>query len=249
MKTLREFQAYLKSTGRYHGELDGLWGRLSEAAFIQAFTDGPDTKLTPDDIRLSAQRNGVSFAQLNGLILTESSGPGFANGKPLILPERHWFWRNLSKVAYRNGKPVYGATPLRARAVELGLAYPNWGTKPYPKNQDAAYDLLLKMIRLDPQAACASASWGKFQIMGFHHSVCGYPTPFAFAEAMSRDEATQLLAFENFMKADKGKGFKLLRQCTSDPKTCEPFAAWYNGSGYRKNNYHMKLAKNINRSA
>ncbi|MFT4076832.1 MAG: N-acetylmuramidase family protein [Asticcacaulis sp.] len=228
--TLYDLQGHLRATGRYSGALDGLWGRLTEAGVLLLLSDGPDTVLSDEDLRSAAKRQGLTFAQVKAVTAVESSGAGFFAGRPLILPEPHRFSK---------------ATKGRFDKTDPDVSYPKWGTKPYPKTQDGRYDQLLHMIRLDVDAGFASASYGRFQIMGENHASCGYSTPMAFAEAMARDEVHQLLAFETFLVVTGLLG--KLRACTADPETCRSFCKGYNGSAYQANNYHTKLAAAIKR--
>ena len=221
MTTLAELQAHLKATGRYAGAIDGLWGKLTESAILLMVTDGPDTALTEQDFVESAAKLGVRVAAIKAVVAVESAGSGFLNGRPTILPERHRFSKRTSG---------------RFDAKYPTISYPKWGTKPYPKTQDERYALLLQMIRLDVDAGFAAASYGKFQIMGENHQVCGYATSWQFAEAMARDERTQLRAFEAFITRN---GLVPALKALNWSR----FAEGYNGTGYRENQYDLKLAR------
>lgn len=225
---LELYQQHLRETGRYSGHPDNAWGRLTEAGTLLLLTDGPDTPITDADLRAFAAENQLSFAQVKALIQVEANGAGFHAGRPLILPEPHRFSK---------------ATQRRFDASHPTLSYPKWGSRPYPKSQDARYTQLLGMIRLDVDAGFGSASYGKPQIMGENHKAAGYETSWLFAEAMARDEPTQLRALGAFLRST-GLLAKL-RRCTSDPETCRDFCAGYNGTGYRLNNYHVELARAI----
>lgn len=225
MTTLAELQQHLKNTGRYSGAVDGLWGRLTEAAILLMLTDGPDTTLTEQDFIDSAKRLGVTPAHIKAVVAVESSGAGFFAGRPLILPEPHRFSKATNR-AFDGSHPA--------------ISYPKWGTRPYPKTQDARYDVLLGMIRLNIDAGFGSASYGKFQIMGENHKLCGYDTSWQFAEAMARDERTQLMAFEQFI-INTGLITALRKG------DWVAFAKGYNGSAYFKNRYDVKLAQAFRR--
>jgi hypothetical protein len=225
MTTLAQLQQHLKNTGRYCGAIDGQWGRLTEAGILLMITDGQDTTLTDADFADSANRLGVTPAHIKAVCAVEANGAGFFAGRPLILPEPHRFAK---------------ATGQRFNASHPTVSYKAWGTRPYPKTQDARYDLLLKMIKLDVDAGFGAASYGKFQIMGENHKLCGYATTWQFAEAMARDEKTQLRAFEEFIK-NTGLLDELRRGDWAG------FARGYNGSGYAKNKYDVKLAQAFKR--
>lgn len=225
---LTDLQQHLRQTGRYSGGVDGQWGMLTEGAILMALTDGPDTKLCIEDFNRAGTEMQVQPAAIRAFWQTEANGAGFEAGRPKILPEPHRFSR---------------ATAHRYDAAHPLISYPKWGARPYPRSQDDRYRRLLDMVRLDIDAGFASASYGAPQIMGENAGLCGYPSSFAFAEAMARDEATQLRAFMAFVK---GRGIlPALRRVTPDPKSWEPVAEPYNGTGFRLNNYHVKMAKSF----
>lgn len=217
---LLELQTRLKRSGRDPGDLDGKWGPKTRAAILTALEDGPDTKLTRADLEAAAKRLGVDVPAMIAVDQVEANGAGFQDGFPKILPEPHRFSK---------------ATKGRFDRTHPAVSYPTWGVRPYPKTQEARYDVLMQMVRLDVDAGFASASYGRFQIMGENHRMCGYSSAFEFAVAMARDEATQLRAFEMFLVA-KGLQAPLARH---DWAT---FARGYNGTGYKKNAYDVKLA-------
>lgn len=219
MTTLTQLQQHLKDTGRYSGAADGIWGRLTEAGVLLLLTDGPDTKLTEQDYLDSAKRLGVTAAHIKAVVSVESSGAGFFAGRPLILPEPHRFHK-WTKGIFARSYPK--------------LSYPKWGSLPYPKGQDARYDVLLDMIQLDVDGGFACASYGQFQIMGENYKMCGFTSPMAFAEAMARDEKSQLRAFEAFITSAGLLG--ALRR-----GDWAAFAKGYNGSAYKVNKYDVKL--------
>lgn len=222
---LFDLQDHLKNTGRYSGRIDGLWGRLTSSAILLMMTDGPDTALTEADFQAAAQRLAAPVRNIKAVTQVEAPGSGFQAGLPKILPEPHRFSRNTNH-RFDRDYPT--------------LSYPNWGARPYPATQDARYDMLLAMVRLDVDAGFASASYGRFQIMGENAAMCGYASSMAFAEAMARDEKTQLRAFEAFVT--KRGLLPALRKISTNPADCVDFARGYNGTGFAKQNYHGKIA-------
>lgn len=224
---LRQLQAHMKATRRYAGAIDNLWGALTEAGILLLLTDGPDTKLTEQDFVDSASRTGLPVGHIKAVTKVEAAGAGFFAGRPLILPEPHRF----SKLTNHRFDQAYPA-----------ISYPSWGQRPYPRTQDERYKMLLRMIRLDVDAGFAAASYGRFQILGENHLACGYSSSMAFAEAMARDERTQLVAFERFLSS-RGLLGKLKAARAGDPASCEAFCAGYNGTAFRRNAYHIKLAE------
>jgi hypothetical protein len=91
-------------------------------------------------------------------------------------------------------------------------------------------------VALDPWAAFQACSYGKFQILGENFRACGFDTPWAFAFSQAYDEASQLKAFESYIKAN-GILSPLRVALWST------VAAMYNGTAYRVNQYDVKLAQ------
>jgi len=173
----------------------------------------------------SATLLGVEPATIKAVAEVESSGEGFlASGFPKILFEPHKFWQQLK---------ARGIDPTKITGAS-DILYPVWGSKPYGKNS-AQPERLERAIAINKDAALSSASWGKFQIMGFNFELAGFATLDAFVAAMHIDEDQHLHAFVNFVK-NKNLVDELQR------KDWAGFALGYNGSGYKENKYDEKLA-------
>ncbi len=97
------------------------------------------------------------------------------------------------------------------------------------------HDRLARAVALDRDAALKSASWGKFQIMGFNHAAAGFPVLQHFVNAMHDSEAAQLGAFVNFVLHEKLDDEMRERRWAD-------FARKYNGPAYKANRYDTKLA-------
>lgn len=218
--TVASLQRALRDSGRYHGPLDGKYGPLTRAAVLLAMTDGPDTALSERDITEAAQTLGVTPAHIKAVTVVESSGAGFADGRPVLLFEPHRFSRS---------------TKGRYDEVAPDVSYPKWDRTKYPKTQDGRYAQLVKAVGLEAHAGFASASYGRFQILGENFKECGYDSPFEFAQAQAYDERTQLYAFVSFLRS---KGLDRALRANS----WAVFAKGYNGSAYRVNRYDEKLA-------
>lgn len=168
----------------------------------------------------------VSIKHIHAIEKVESNGVSFDNsGRPIILPEPHIFYR------LTGGK--FGRTPF---------SYPKWGERPYPGSYDARWTMLADMASCDEGAALQSASWGLFQVMGFHYAACGFDTPQDYAAAMAADEGDHLEAMVRFIQSE-GLDDELRACKAGDAASCVPFVSRYNGSGYKKNNYHVKFAE------
>lgn len=187
---------------------------------------GEARKLTRDDIASAAHSIEVKPAALAAVLSVESSGTGFDKlGRPRILFEPHIFYRQLLKMP-----------DLQSRAIELGLAYKNWGTFPYPKTSDDNYARLTQAMAIEPQAALRSASWGLGQIMGFNHFLCGATTVEAFVLEAMESEHNQLEQMCHFLVASR---------LDDELRSLDwsGFARGYNGPGYATNKYDTKLAE------
>lgn len=184
---------------------------------------GNARKLQPGDVAAAAASIGVTEAHLRAVFEVETDGSGFdTKGRPDILPERHVFYREL------------GDTANRKKAIRLGLAYPKWGTKPYPKSSDGCYALLDQMIDVDETAALKSCSWGLGQVMGNEFDEAGYSSVQSMVTDFCDSEKAQLIGMCHLIKhrnldaALRAENWAL-------------FALRYNGSGYKKNKYDTKL--------
>lgn len=178
-------------------------------------------KLTDRDFQKAADLLGVEVAAIKAVDAVESRGSGFyGTGEPTILFERHIFHR------LTNGK--FDRTHPSISNKAAGGYGSAAGTHQHGKLQKAA--------ALDRNAALQSASWGRFQIMGFNHKLAGHDTVQSFINAMYRSELDQLMAFVDFLKS--AGLVKHLRN-----KDWNAFARGYNGPAYAKHGYHTKLAR------
>ena len=213
---------------------DGVFGPKTRAAFKQMFVHRNAPAITEQDMQLAAMRLGVPTANLKALAAKESGRASFSRaGRPVILFEAHWFSR-LTGRRYDRSHPH--------------ISSPRWDRKLYARHMPGRYGRLADAAALNIDAALSSASWGKFQIMGFHWQNLGYASPLQFALAHVSSEANHLDALVRFIEAHKLN--KALRDCRpNDPASCIVFARRYNGSGFRQNNYHARLAGLIARYA
>jgi hypothetical protein len=221
MSTMHQMQLWLRDTGRYYGEIDGIYGRLTRGAVLAAMEDGPDTQLTDADYLASSRRLACRQSAIRAFAQVEANGAGFFVGKPKILFEPHVFCR-LTKGRFSDEYPH--------------LSYGKWGARPYPPTQDGRYAQLLEAVGLDPYAAFCATSFGKFQILGENFGRCGFDTPWAFAGAQAYDEVSQLKSFEAFVRSTG-----ILDPLRS--MMWAEVAKRYNGPAYLKNRYDVKLAQ------
>jgi hypothetical protein len=180
-------------------------------------------KLTTRDFETAAKRLRCEVAAIRAVAEVESRGEGFySDGFPVILFERHIFYKYCDR-ARRAVWTRQHPTICNPKAGGYGAA---------GQNQRNKFNLAFS---LDPIAAMKSCSWGKFQIMGFNHEICGFETVGAFVDAMKESEGNHLMAFVEFVKS-----VGLAEELRS--KDWARFARGYNGAGYKKNRYDEKMA-------
>lgn len=198
--------------------------------------------LRNSDLVTAAQRLDVPLASIYAVNEVESKGKGFLdNGKPVILFERHIMYRQLTKVRHPGDDPA----ELKRHADLLATANPALvNPKPGGYIGGTAEHQRLAMARLiDDTATLESASWGAFQIMGFHWQRLGYASVQAFVAAMSAGESQQFEAFIRFIETDPA-----LHKALKARKWAE-FAKLYNGPDYLRNLYDTKLQRAYERHA
>ncbi len=237
--TKKALMAFQKSKGL---RADGLAGPTTLNALNNAIKKSSGTKkeeaadtkppvplnlLTESDFREAAEILNCDIAAIKAVAEVESSGNGFlSDGRVKILFEGHQFHKH-TQGAYAESYPT--------------ICYKKWTKQYYTKgpNADArgAGELarLEQGMALDRAAALKSASYGKFQIMGFNYSLCDFDNVEDFYTAMQASEGAQLKAFCCFIKATNLDGHLRKHRWAS-------FARGYNGPEYAKNKYEKKLA-------
>lgn len=189
--------------------------------------------LQENDIVQLAGELGLEPAIVKAVNEVESSGRGFTvDGNPKILFEGHVFWNELVK---------RGINPNPLTKGNEDILYQKWTTKNYRYGK-AEYERLNKAINLVSnnvdvtEAAYAAASWGLFQIMGYHFKSLGYKDIVEFVGANQINEGEHLRMFGKFIKVNG-----LVKYLKA--KDWKNFAYRYNGSAYEKNKYDVKLKK------
>lgn len=216
--------------------VDGVVGPATRAAVLRVFA-GANAPATPAEITQIARELRVLPEQVRAVAAVESNGGGFLpSGHPKILYERHWFRRRIGK--------VLGSISVRGHF----LAHPTPGGYTLDADRDGmndSWEKLLEACATDPVAAFESCSWGKFQIMGGHWKPLGYPDVFRFAYSMVGGEFGHYRALAAFIRANGLT--RAMQRLSTDARQNEDFARRYNGAGFRKNDYHNKLARAMRR--
>lgn len=207
--------------------------------------------LTEADYATAAGMLGVSVAHVKAVTEVEAKGSGFFDGgQPVILFERHVFRKQLRKrldvqseaLAFIKKHGIKYSANQNAQAVideYLSLNYSdiyNSKTGGYKGGQGEYVRLDKAIVLYNADVAYESASWGLFQIMGYHYSLLGYKNASAMVAATATAERVHLNDFCKFILADK----RLLNALRA--KNWAEFARIYNGPAYRENSYDVKLA-------
>lgn len=215
--------------------VDGIVGTKSWSKLYELnlqFTNHNDKFLSEQDLINFANIFELELATVKAVNEVESSGKGFLlSGKPKILFEGHIFWKELER---RGINPNDYCNSNTAEVL-----YKSW-TKKYYVGGEGEYARLQKAMQINPNqkftdAANASASWGCFQIMGFHALPLGYASMDDFVQKMYLNEGEHLKAFGQFLKTNH-----LISYLQN--KDWDEFAKRYNGAGYKMNKYDTKLA-------
>lgn len=195
-------------------------------------TEKPSKSLNNGAILYAARELGVDVASIRAVDEVESLGSGFNSvGMVKILFERHIFYRELKK---KHG--VVYADQIRAKHPDICSKTPGGYNDRNGKNSTSwQHKRLDRAIAIDRECALKSASWGRYQIMGFNHHLAGFPDVESFCVAMWKHEDEHLKAFVNFIKANP----VIWRHLKN--KNWSGFALGYNGEDYKKNRYDTKL--------
>ena len=217
--------------------------------------------LTIENYKAAAEKLGVDVASVRAVASVESSGKGlFQDGRPVILFERHIFYRELltkrnaeakNRVKLENPTVVGDAlATMVANALrsvknavdQIMIQKPdicNTATGGYLGGVHE-YDRLAKAQAIDEEAALRSCSWGAFQVMGFHAEFLGFKDVFEFVEHAKTD-AGHLDIFMRFIQ----KNPSLLKALRA--KNWTEFARLYSGPAFAKNQYDTKMAAAFNK--
>ncbi len=193
---------------------------MTDTTLSRIYHNPNPPRLTDYDIPRIGHTIGIDEDRVHMLLEVESRGRGFdKNNNVIMLFEPHILYRHL------NDKD-------RVVAVQRGLARPKW-KRDYPANSYLRFE---EACKINKTAAFMACSWGLGQIMGFNHKLAGYNNAIEMVRDFRKGEAQQLQGMINFIKNTK------LDDELRD-LDYHGFARGYNGSGYRKNNYHVRLEK------
>lgn len=185
-----------------------------------------DKHLSDNDLIKAANKLGVSLPIIRAVYEVESKGSGFlADGRPTILFERHVFYRRLQ---YHQVDPKQFVSHF-----PNVLSLTPGGYRSY----SGEHKRLAAAERIHSAAARESASWGSFQIMGYHWKALAYSSIDDFVRRMHRHETEHLDAFVRFVSANPSMHSALAA------KRWTAFARGYNGRQHARHRYADRLAQ------
>ncbi|MEX2564540.1 MAG: N-acetylmuramidase domain-containing protein [Cyclobacteriaceae bacterium] len=187
----------------------------------------------------SKEKIRLSLPVIKAIISIESSGRGhLQNGNAKILFEGHKFWHWLK---------TFKKDPQVLSIGKEHLIYEKWTRKHYRVGVKE-YERFKEAKAIDAKAAIYATSWGLFQILGenLEDNIKNrnYKSPEDFEGRQHESEYIHFLDFLEFIKTKRVRGFALIDYISETNKgnyDWESFAYGYNGSGYKVNQYHIKM--------
>jgi hypothetical protein len=175
----------------------------------------------------TAEDAGVPVAVLQAIWQIESRQVALLAGEPLKRIEAA-VWKRFGGDPRDLPKPLNpgGATPEDTREGQ--------------KRRLANFHAL---AAIDPIRAIVVTSHGGPQIMGFNAELAGFADELAFLQAMQMGANMQLVAMSRFIRHPKNAAMRNAMQ----KRDVETIAHHWNGPGFRRNDYHTKLAAGIRR--
>lgn len=173
---------------------------------------------------------------------------------PAILYERHYF-SNATQHKYDKDHPDISWPTGYRKKNQLGKADVKMSdgkvdTDDIYSDYASAYLRLINAYRLNSDAALKSCSWGKFQIMGDNHVLCGERDIDRFIAKMCASEAAQIGLLAEFIRRkprswkdpkNKALGKEISLWDAVRTKNWAAIAFNYNGPSYKTYDYDTKL--------
>lgn len=185
------------------------------------------SRQTATEIEKAAREFGLEPAALLAIAEIESAGQVFARIKgrkePLIRFEGHYFDRRLSQ-------------EKQDQARAAGISSPDAGAVANPRSQAARWQLIEQAAAIDRRAAYESTSWGLGQVMGAHWQWLGFADVDGLVSEARSGAAGQARLMARYIE-------KANLTAALNAHDWEAVGHGYNGPGFRKNNYHLKLAE------
>ena len=232
---IKELQVWLNKHGATPKLTeDGLGGKRTEAAVLQVFKNKNAKAVTEEQLLTLAKELGdTNTKRIKAVAKVESGGSGWFNsGHPKILYERHYFYR-LTKQTIK-----WGSLGWTSHSTAGGYT-----SDANNNGINDSWEKLALAACVNPDSAFQSVSIGKFQVMGAHYKMLGFSHPIEMLWAAVNDEVEHYKMLVGYIKGTKLQNAFLA--LSTNPETCRAFAKGYNGPGYEKYKYHIKLAESM----
>lgn len=217
--TERVVRAFQKANGLV---VDGIAGEKTYSKLKGVEFPG---LLSQSHMEWAANELKVPVAAIMAVSEVESRGLGFfQSGRPAVLFERHWMRRRMVHYGL-NPTPHIQRTPNLVNTATGGY-----------QGGEREHDRIEAAMAIHETSALESASWGAYQIMGFHWEDLGYDSVQHFVECMRKNEGEHLKAFVRFIQNDS----VLLQSLRKLDWTT--FARRYNGPNFSKNQYDVRMS-------
>lgn len=183
-----------------------------------------DDNIRDADYAEAAAALNCEVAAVKAVVEVECPGRAFVQvagvTRPRILFEAHIFSRQ---------------TEGRFDGTHPRLSSPTWNRLLYTGTDEGEWHRLTEARKLERFEADKSASWGKFQIMGFNFAACGFRNVAEFVNDLSTSARLQMLAFVAYCQHEGLAPLLASRNWSN-------FARRYNGPAYASHGYHTRLA-------
>ena len=176
-----------------------------------------------ETINKQANELGIDPNLLAAVILVESSGSGFADGKLLIRFENHCFIDRTT--GYEDLFSFNKSERWKEHKFRTSIG-DEWKDV-HTDKQSSEYEAFNFAKKLNEEAAFRSISMGLGQIMGFNYATCGYGSAKEMFDDFSKGDEQQLIGLVQFIKNyNSGKTLKALQD-----NDLSSFVTQYNGPG------------------
>ena len=172
--------------------------------------------LTVADYQRAAALLQCEVAAIRAVAEKESPGGGFLNGQILTVRFEGHVFRQKTDRKFDKAHPT--------------LSHPYLRDCPYNKGTVGDWLRLEQARGLAGDVAFECASYGRFQIMGYHYKLLGYASAYAMVQAFSESEGAQLDGFCRFI-LKQGLAIYLRKHQWG------LFATAYNGKDQAANHY------------
>jgi hypothetical protein len=170
----------------------------------------------------------VQPAAAVAVLMAESSGRGFVNGRMVIRFENHVFHDRWGRSNEARFAAHFRLDRQKRWTGHAFRAAPDAAWESFHGSQDAEWRVFEFARGLNEAAAMRSISMGAPQIMGFNHAAIGYDSVQEMFASFSADERFQILGLFDFIKGP-GTSSRMVRALQQ--RNYEQFATWYNGPG------------------